>query len=155
MPLDFAFSVHTDVGSSCLGVKINNSIKPLNTKLKNGDQVEILCGKKNNIQPEWIELSITGKARAFIKRYLHNIEYDDFKKLGKEILANEFKNEKIRYSEKSIRSILEKFNFSDIDELFIAVGCGNISASKIIISMFPEKKAIQGNEKIVLLNQVK
>ena len=155
MPLDFAFSVHTDIGSSCTGVKINNSIKPLNTKLKNGDQVEIMCGKKNNIQPEWIELSITGKARAFIKRYLHNIEYDDFKKLGKEILANEFKNEKIRYSEKSVKSILEKFNFSDIDELFIAVGCGNISASKIIISMFPEKKAIQGNEKIVYLIKLK
>ena len=155
MPLDFAFSVHTDVGSSCIGVKINNSVKPLYTKLKNGDQVEILRGKKNTISPEWIDLSITGKARAFIKRFVHNKEEDDFKKLGKEILINKFKNEKIRYSEKNIKTILDKFNLKTIDELFLEIGNGNFSSSKIIFSMFPEKNIVQKNDKIILLNEVK
>ncbi len=155
MPLDFAFSVHTDIGSTCIGVKINNSIKPLSSKLKNGDQVEIICGKKNNIQPNWIDLSITGKAKAFIKRFIHNIEDDDFRKLGKEIIINEFKNEKLRYSEKNIKEILDQFDYKDINDLFFAVGSGKISPAKIIISMFPKKKIIEQNKKIVLLNEVK
>ena len=155
MPLDFAFSVHTDIGSTCIGVKINNSVKPLNTKLKNGDQVEIICGKKNNIQPNWVDLSITGKAKAYIKRFIHNIEDDDFRKLGKEIIINEFKNEKLRYSEKNIKEILDQFDYKDIDDLFFAVGSGKISPSKIIISMFPKKKIIEENKKIILLNEVK
>ena len=155
MPLDFAFSVHTDIGSTCIGVKINNSIKPLNTKLKNGDQVEIICGKNNNIPPNWIDLSITGKAKAFIKRFIHNIEDDDFRKLGKEIIINEFKNEKLRYSEKNIKDILDQFNLKEIDDLFFEVGSGKISPSKIIVSMFPKKKIIEQNKKIILLNEVK
>ena len=94
MPLDFAFSVHSDIGTSCVGVKINNSSKPLYTKLKNGDQVEIIRGSDNSLSPESLGLSITGKARACIKRYLHIKEDEDFKKLGKEILINHFKNQK-------------------------------------------------------------
>ncbi len=155
MPLDFAFSVHTDIGSTCIGVKINNSVKPLNTKLKNGDQVEIICGKNNNIQPNWIDFSITGKAKAFIKRFIHNIEDDDFRKLGKEIIINEFKNEKLRYSEKNIKEILDQFDYKEIDDLFFAVGSGKLSPSKIIVSMFPQKKIIEQNKKIILLNEVK
>ena len=69
MPLDFAFSVHSDIGTSCVGVKINNTSKPLYTKLKNGDQVEIIRGNNNPLSPEWLDLSITGKARACIKRF--------------------------------------------------------------------------------------
>ena len=85
MPLDFAFLVHTDIGSNCIGVKVNNSIKPLYTKLKNGDQVEILTGKENVISPKWLELSITGKARACIKRYLHIKEDEELKSLEKRL----------------------------------------------------------------------
>ncbi len=155
MPLDFAFSVHTDIGSCCSGVKINNSPKQLSTKLKNGDQVEIIYGKKINIQPEWISLSITGKAKAIIKRFLHNIEEEDFKKLGKDILINEFKNQRIRYSEKNIKGVVDQFSFSKIDELFLAVGCGKLSPSKIITSLFPEKSTVNSNKKIILFNEVK
>ena len=69
MPLDFAFSVHSDIGSSCIGVKINNSMKPLNTRLKNGDQVEIICGDENTFTTRWLDLTITGKARVRIKDF--------------------------------------------------------------------------------------
>ena len=79
MPLDFAFSVHTDIGLNCMGVKINNSIKSLNTKLKNGDQVEIITGKSPSFSSDWLDLSITGKAKACIKRYILIKEEEDFK----------------------------------------------------------------------------
>ncbi len=155
MPLDFAFSVHSDVGYSCVGVKINNSIKPLYTKLKNGDQVEIICGEDNSLSPEWLNLSITGKARACIKRFLQIKEDDDFKKLGKEILINQFKSQKMRYSERNVKTILEKFKIKDIDDLFKAIGNGQISPVKIISSMFPEKKLLNKNDKIILLNKIR
>ena len=155
MPLDFAFSVHTDVGSTCNGVKINNSVKPLYTKLKNGDQVEIICGKSNNISPHWLDLSITGKAKAYIKRFVHNQEDKDFKKLGKEILINKFVNEKIRYSEKNVKSILDDIKVKSLDDLFVKIGNGSISASKVIFSMFPEKKILKRSDNIVLLNEIK
>ncbi len=155
MPLDFAFSVHSDVGSNCIGVKINNSIKPLYTKLKNGDQVEIIRGEKNSLSPEWLNLSITGKARACIKRFLQIKEDEDFKKLGKEILINQFKNQKIRYSDENIRSVLDKFKIKSIEDLFKAIGSGKISALKIISSMFPEKKYLLKNDKVVLFNKIR
>ncbi len=153
MPLDFAFSVHSDIGYSCAGVKINNSYKPLYTKLKNGDQVEIVCGKENLISPDWLDLSITGKARACIKKLLHIKEDDDFKKLGKEILVNHFKNQKIRYSETNLKSILEKFKFKNLDNLFKAIGSGKVLPIKVISSMFPEEKLLKKNDKIILFNK--
>ncbi len=155
MPLDFAFSVHSDVGYSCIGVKINNSIKPLSTKLKNGDQVEIIRGPDQAILPAWLNLSITGKARVYIKRYLQIKEDDDFKKLGKEILVNHFKNQNMRYSETNIKNILEKFKIKDLDNLFKMIGCGKISPTKIVSSMFPEKKLLRKNNKIVIFNKNK
>jgi len=155
MPLDFAFLVHTDIGSNCIGVKVNNSIKPLYTKLKNGDQVEILTGKENVISPKWLELSITGKARACIKRYLHIKEDDEFKKLGKEIIVNEFKIQKIRFSEESVKTVLGNFKLKNSDELFLKIGKGELIPSKIIFSLFPEKSLIESNDKIILLNEVK
>ena len=155
MPLDFAFSVHSDIGSSCIGVKINNSIKQLNTKLKNGDQVEIICGKQNTLSTKWLDLSITGKARAYIKKFLQIKEDEDFKKLGKEILVNQFKIQKMRYSERNIKTVLDKLNIKNLDDLYNAIGNGKISSEKIISSMFPEKKLLKKDDKIILFNKLR
>ena len=138
-----------------MGVKINNSIKPLNTKLKNGDQVEIITGKSPSFSSDWLDLSITGKAKACIKRYILIKEEEDFIKLGKEILINHFKNEKIRYSETNINNVLNNFKLKKIDELYKSIGNGTILPSKIISSLFPEKKLLENNEKVILLKKVK
>jgi GTP pyrophosphokinase len=155
MPLDFAFAVHSDIGLSCEGVKINHSIKPLYTKLKNGDQVEIITGSENIISPKWFDLSITGKAQACIKRFLHAKEDDELKKLGKEILTNQFKNEKIRFSERNLKNILDSFKLKNVDELFLKIGRGELPPFKIILSLFPEREIIKSNNNIVLLNKIK
>ncbi|MAI76020.1 MAG: bifunctional (p)ppGpp synthetase/guanosine-3',5'-bis(diphosphate) 3'-pyrophosphohydrolase [Pelagibacteraceae bacterium TMED65] len=155
MPLDFAFSVHSDIGSSCIGVKINNSIKQLNTKLKNGDQVEIICGEQNTLSTKWLDLSITGKARAYIKKFLQIKEDEDFKKLGKEILVNQFKIQKMRYSERNIKTVLDKLKIKNLDDLYKAIGNGKIPSEKIISSMFPEKKLLRKDDKIILFNKLR
>ncbi len=155
MPLDFAFSLHTDLGSTCIGVKINNSIKSLNSLLKNGDQVEIICGKKNSILPNWLNLSITGKAKACIKRFIHIKEDDEFRTLGKDILKNTFKVENIVFNEKNLLPILEKLNINSIKNLYFKIGTGHVLPSEVILSMFPEKKLIKENKKIILFNKIK
>ncbi len=155
MTLDFAFSLHTDIGTSCIGVKINNSIKPLSTVLKNGDQVEIITGKKNNISPNWLEIATTGKARAIIKRFIHLKEDDEFRKLGKDILKNAFKNKKIRFSERQLLTVLEKFSMSSIENLYTKIGQGSILPNEVILELFPENRLIKLSKKIILLNKFK
>ena len=134
--------------------KINNSIKPLYTKLVL-HQVEILTGNENVISPKWLELSITGKARACIKRYLHIKEDEELKKLGKEIIVNQFKNQNVRLSEERIKIIVDNFKLKNSDELFLKIGKGDLVPSKIIFSLFPEKSIVKSNDKIILLNEVK
>ena len=155
MPVDFAFSVHSDVGLRCKSVLINNSEKPLNTTLNNGDQVEIICSKKSYVTPEWLNLCSTGKAKACIKRYLHNKESDEFFQLGKEILKNSFKSAKLNFREKNLLNIIEKFNVKDYKELLVKIGSGNLTAKDVIDAMFPDKSLIKDNKKIILLNKVK
>ena len=156
MPLDFAFSVHTDIGTSCTGVLINNLVKPLNTVLKNGDQVQIVSQKnKNSISPNWLNFCITGKAKACIKRFIDTKKTDEFLKLGKQILKNSFKNENLSFNEKNIENILDKFDIEDQKQLFIKIGSGLILSSQVIDAMFPDKTVVKQNNKIVILNKVK
>ena len=156
MPLDFAFSVHTDIGKSCTGVLINNLVKPLNTILKNGDQVQIISQKnKQNISPNWLNICITGKAKACIKRFIDIKKNEEFFRLGKQILKNTFKNENLSFSEKNIQNILDKFSVSDQKELFIKIGSGIVLSSDVIDAMFPDKSLVRDNKKIVILNKVK
>ena len=156
MPLDFAFSVHTDIGKSCTGVLINNLVKPLNTVLKNGDQVQIISQKnKQNISPNWLNICITGKAKACIKRFIDIKKNEEFFRLGKQILKNTFKNENLSFSEKNIQNILDRFSVSDQKELFIKIGSGIVLSSDVIDAMFPDKSLVRDNKKIVILNKVK
>ncbi len=155
MPLDFAFSLHTEIGSRCEGVKINNSIKPLNTLLKNGDQVEVICTTKNNISPTWLGLTITGKAKACINRFIHVSEDKEFIKLGKNILESYFKNENTNFSEKYLLQIIKNFNLQSIDDLYKKIGLGKLDCAEVLIALFPEKKIINQDKKIVVLNKIR
>lgn len=155
MPLDFAFSLHTEIGSRCVGVKINNSLKPLNTLLKNGDQVEVICTTKNNISPTWLGLTITGKAKACINRFIHVSEDKEFIKLGKTILESYFKNENTNFSEKYLLQIIKNFNLQSIDDLYKKIGLGKLDCAEVLIALFPEKKIINQDKKIVVLNKIR
>ena len=115
----------------------------------------IITGKENIISPKWFDLSITGKAQACIKRFLHAKEDDELKKLGKEILSNQFKNDKIRFSQTNLKNVLDTFKVNTTDDLFLKIGKGELASFKIILSLFPERKIIQSNDNIVLLNDVK
>lgn len=85
-PVDFAYSVHTDIGSRCLSVRINGELKPLRSQLRNGDTVEILTAPYAKPNPAWLEYVITGKARTHIRHYLKTMQYEQSAQLGERLL---------------------------------------------------------------------
>ena len=85
-PVDFAYSVHTDIGSRCLSVRINGELKPLRTPLRNGDTVEILTAPYAKPNPAWLEYVITGKARTHIRHYLKTMQHEQSAMLGDRLL---------------------------------------------------------------------
>ena len=90
-PVDFAYAVHSTVGDTCVGAKINGEIKPLRTVLQNGDQVEILTSKAQHPSTEWERFVVTGKAKAAIRRYVRTYKRDQFITLGQQLLERTFK----------------------------------------------------------------
>ena len=89
-PVDFAYSVHTDIGSRCLSVRINGELKPLRTHLRNGDTVEILTAPYAKPNPNWLEYVITGKAKTHIRHYLKTMQYEQSAQLGERLLNQAF-----------------------------------------------------------------
>lgn len=105
-PVDFAYAVHSSVGDTCVGAKINGEIRPLRTVLQNGDQVEILTSKAQHPSTEWERFVVTGKAKAAIRRYVRAYKREQFITLGQEILERLFKGESLEFSEKGLVNVL-------------------------------------------------
>ena len=102
-PIDFAYAVHTDVGNTCVGAKINGRPMPLATELRNGDEVEIICSKAQLPPSAWQSLAVTGKARSAIRRATRDAVRAQYGKLGREILVRAFQRREKTFSEESSR----------------------------------------------------
>ena len=140
MPLDFAFAVHTEVGETAIGCKINGEHRPLHTVLQNGDQVEIIRGLASKVSHDWPNLTMTGRARAAIRRHIRQTEKGDFIKLGRQIIdrgARQFEKSLIDIS---LRPALERFNISSEEELFELCGRNKIPPNKLLETLFPGLK---------------
>ncbi|HLW39628.1 MAG TPA: TGS domain-containing protein, partial [Brumimicrobium sp.] len=128
--LDFAFDIHTDIGLSCIGAKVNNRLRPLSHQLKNGDQVEIITAKTQKPKEEWVKMVVTGRAKQKIKSALRE-ERNKISEDGKEILERKFRQHNINFISENI-TILEKYyNVSSATELYIRVAKGKIDLSKL------------------------
>ena len=128
--LDFAFSVHTDVGISCIGAKVNSKLVPLSYVLKSGDQIEILTSKKQIPKEAWLDFVITSKAKSKIKQTLK----EEKKKLainGKEILERKLNALKLNFSESNLKIILKHYHFKEHTEFFFQIAQGTVDLSKI------------------------
>ncbi len=120
-PLDFAYSIHTSVGNSCIGAKVNGKVVPLDYKLRSGDQVEILKSKKQKPTREWLDIVITHKAKHAIHRYF-NGENKVFQKKGKHSFEEIQKKMDLSYGKDDIDKMLLALKFNDIDEFYYALG---------------------------------
>ncbi|WP_125566895.1 RelA/SpoT family protein [Companilactobacillus insicii] len=147
IPLDFAYQVHTEVGSHSVGAKVNGRMVPLNYQLKNGDIVEMLTNENSTPSRDWIQMVYTSRARNKIKRYFRVKDRQENIQIGRELLETELKNRSLsskKYLDKKHLELATNiFNFTDQEELFNAVGYGELSPINVIhklISEDPENK---------------
>ena len=138
-PVDFAFAVHTDVGSHCLGAKVNSKIVPLNHQLRSGDTVEIITSNAQHPNQDWIKFVKTSKARTKIKRWVRDSMFEQSLKLGEEIVLKEFKKYNIKKNEEELTEIAQSYGLSDTSQLFAAIGRGDVPIQGIIHKIAPDK----------------
>jgi len=140
-PIDFAYSVHTDVGNEAVGCKINGKIAPLISELQNGDEVEILISKAQLAPPAaWESIVVTGKARAAIRRATRVAVRSQYAGLGRRLVERLCQRAKRDYSDERLTGALPRLARSSIDEVFAAVGRQEMKASDVVRAMYPDYK---------------
>jgi GTP pyrophosphokinase len=154
-PVDFAYAVHSQVGDTCVGVKINGRIMPLRTQLSNGDQVEVITSKAQTPSPTWERFVVTGKARARIRRFIRTRQRTEYVELGRSILHKTFRQEDQDYTDKALHGALKKFQADSVDDLFAAVGEGRITGMDVIHAVFPGHKQVAKNAKVVPISKAR
>ena len=137
--LDFAFSLHTDIGSHCIGAKVNHKLVPLSHKLQSGDQVEILTSKSQRVQPQWEVFATTARTRAKIAAILRK-ERKANQKIGEELLNEFLKKEEIRPEEAVIEKLRKFHNFKNEEELLAAIGSKAITLGEADKNELREKQ---------------
>ena len=145
--VDFSYAVHSEVGNAAVGAKINNKNRLITTEIKNGDQVEILTSKNGFPDPKWIEICITGRAKSGIRRFIRNREIKEFLHLGTALLQKEYRQQNKRMHEKSLIKVIDEFGLSDLQELLIEIGKGNINSRDVLSYLYPYQKS---NSKILV-----
>ncbi len=137
-PVDFAYAVHSQVGDGCVGVKINGRLMPLRHELQNGDQVEIMTARGGTPSPSWERFVVTGKARARIRRHLAQTQRETHLDAGRAALARAFRREGVDGSEKVLDAALKGLKCASRDDLYVAVGNGNLAPKDVVRAAYPE-----------------
>ncbi|RWP41561.1 MAG: bifunctional (p)ppGpp synthetase/guanosine-3',5'-bis(diphosphate) 3'-pyrophosphohydrolase [Mesorhizobium sp.] len=139
-PIDFAYAVHTDVGDTCVGAKVNGRIMPLMTELKNGDEVEIIRSKAQVPPAAWESVVVTGKARSAIRRATKNAIRKQYSGLGIRILERAFERSGKIFTKESLKSVLHRLARKDIEDVLASVGRGELASTDVIKAVFPDYK---------------
>ena len=140
--IDFAFSVHSKLGETCVGCKINGRAAPLQTILSNGDQVEILRSKSQSPQPSWLNYTVTGKARSYINKFIRKNDRNEFIKLGRSILENNFILQNKQFHDKLIDPILKQLDHKSRRSLYFALGKSEINSEDVLNILLPKKNKV-------------
>lgn len=151
-PVDFAYAIHSDIGDKCVGSKVNGRIAPLNTKLANGDQVDVITSKSGHPSPTWERFVVTGKARSHIRKYIRMKQRDEYITLGRAMLQKIFRQEGYDYTEKAVHGVLDQFRAESAEDVYAEIGSGTIVAREVFKTIFPSHKteAAKQSEKNLL-----
>lgn len=139
-PIDFAYAIHSDVGDKCVGAKVNGRIAPLNSRLSNGDQVDIITAKTQNPSPTWERFVVTGKARSHIRKFIRLQQRSEYSALGKAMLQKIFRQEGYEFTEKAVNGVLKQMKMEEADDLYASIGSGHTVARDIFKTIFPAHK---------------
>ena len=137
-PVDFAYAVHSQVGDTCVGAKVNGKLMPLRHVLQNGDQVEIMTSRGGTPSAQWERFVVTGKARARIRRFLQQQQREANRDAGRTALTKAFRADGLDGSEKVLEGALKTLKLASLDELLIAVGTGHLGAREVVAAAYPE-----------------
>lgn len=144
-PIDFAYSIHTDVGHQCVGAKINRKIVPLKYELVNGDTVEIITQAGHHPGKDWLKYAVTSRARSKIRNWIKTEEGEKSVTLGKDLLESECKKHHLKLSQiiksEEIKKIYEEYSINSPDDLMTIVGYGRVSPKRIVQYFLPEDEA--------------
>ena len=139
-PIDFAFSVHTEVGLHCAGAKINGRIAPLSRELKNGDTVEIITNPRQRPSRDWLAFVKTSRGRTRVRQWIKKEEFDSAHRLGKEFLDKELKKAKLTLPSgaEELQAAASALGYKDFDNVCSALGRGDVGPTAVIRQLHPD-----------------
>jgi len=145
-PLDYAYAIHTRIGNSCVSAKVDGIRVPLWTRLKNGQSVDIITAEGQRPQATWIDIVVTGRAKAAIRRSLREEDKGRFIKLGQELARLAFEHIGKKASDKALRTAAKTLGLVDEEDLLAQLGSAEISARKVVEALYPDLAASTGDE---------
>jgi GTP pyrophosphokinase len=136
--VDFAFAVHTKIGETCVGVRINGKTRQLATELENGDQIEILTEPNAKPKAEWESFVLTGRAKSAIRRFIRAQRASEFSRIGKALIQKTFREHNKSFRSRSLERALGAFGVTKLEELFVLVGEDRLSPRKVLEKLHPD-----------------
>lgn len=145
-PLDYAYAIHTRIGNSCVSAKVDGIRVPLWTRLKNGQSVEIITAEGQRPQASWIDIVTTGRAKAAIRKSLREEDKGRFVKLGQELARAAFDHVGKKATDKALRTAAKMMGLSDETDLLARLGSAEITARRVVETLYPELARAQADE---------
>jgi GTP pyrophosphokinase len=143
-PIDFAYSIHTDIGHHCAGAKVNGRLVPLKYQLKNGDSVEIITSPRQNPSKDWLKIVKTPRARTKIRSWIKIEERAKSIALGREICEKEFKKYGLDFAKlaksDNFSHVMREIEIKEMDDLYTSIGYGRISAKHLLHRFVPPEQ---------------
>ncbi len=145
--VDFAYDLHSHIGDTCIGAKINGKMRQLATVLNNGDQVEVLTSATASPNPEWENFVVTGRAKSAVRKFIRLEKQKEFAQLGRGLLQKTFRQSGKDLDESKLLPALMHFNLRTDEELFARVGENHISPEEVFEQFFPGEKTAEAPKK--------
>ncbi|TQV66471.1 bifunctional (p)ppGpp synthetase/guanosine-3',5'-bis(diphosphate) 3'-pyrophosphohydrolase [Aliiroseovarius halocynthiae] len=137
-PLDFAYAIHTRIGDSCVGAKVDGIRVPLWTRVKNGQSVEIMTAEGQSPQATWIDIVVTGRAKAAIRKKLRNDDRERYVRLGRELARLSFEHVGRKVTDKALATAAKQLRLKDTDEMLARLGSAELQARDVVGVLYPE-----------------
>lgn len=145
-PIDFAYAIHTRIGSACVGAKVDGLRVPLWTRLKNGQSVEVITAEGQTPQATWIDIAVTGRAKTAIRRSLREEDRERFVRLGRELARVAFENFGKKATDKALLTAAKALAIDSVEELLSRLGSAEITGREVVRAIYPALETKHGDE---------
>ncbi|MFD1882213.1 RelA/SpoT family protein [Paracoccus pacificus] len=152
-PIDYAYAIHTRIGNSCVGAKVDGIRVPLWSRLKNGQLVEIITASGQRPQSTWLDVVVTGRAKAAIRKSLRDEDRDRFVRLGAELVRVAFEHVGRRVTDKALRAAARTLALPDETEVLARIGSAELTAREVVEAIYPELARDRPDETLVQVDK--